>query len=402
MKLNIAVIFGGRSVEHEISIISAIQCIKAIDINKYNVIPIYITKNGIWYTGNKLQDIENFKNLEQLLLSSEKVILSQNTDDNNLYKAKTTLFGRKKIVSIDLIFPVMHGSFGEDGCLQGLLTTTNIPFVGCDVLSSAIAMDKIVTKMILNSAKIPTLEYVWFYSDEWINNKNQVLNKIFDKLDYPLIIKPANLGSSIGVGTANNASELENAVDLAVSMSQRIIVEPKLENLREINCAVLGDNESIEVSVCEEPVKADVILSFSDKYLNQNKTNIESNSLSGMSGAKRKIPAEIDDKLCQQIQNLAQQAFQIIGCCGVVRIDFMLDTRTNQVYICELNTIPGSLAFYLWEYSNKNFTNLTNKLIDLALKRYRKNNNLISSYNTNILQGLNDNNFNGTKTAIAN
>lgn len=399
MKLNIAIIFGGRSVEHEISIISALQCIKAIDANKYNAIPLYITKHGVWYTGEKLLDIENFKNIEQLLISCEKVILPQNTDDNNLYQAKTGLFGRKKISSIDLIFPVMHGSFGEDGCLQGFLSTTNIPYVGCDVLSSAIAMDKIATKMMLTSANIPTLDYVWFYSDEWMSDKNKVLDKIFTTLNYPLIIKPANLGSSIGVTTANNATELENAIDLAISMTQRIIIEPKLENLREINCAVLGDNEDIETSVCEEPVKADVILSFSDKYLNQNKTNIESNSLSGMSGAKRKIPAEISDDLCQKIKNFAKQAFYLLGCSGVVRIDFLLDTVNNNVYICELNTIPGSLSFYLWEYSDKNFSQLINKLIDLSLKRHRKNSNLILSYNTNILKNFNNNSLNALKNS---
>lgn len=394
MKLNIAVTFGGRSVEHEISVISAIQCIKAIDKNKYNVIPLYITKHGVWYTGEQLLAIENFKNIEQLLPKCQKVFIPQNTDAHKICKATSSIFANKALSSIDVIFPVMHGSFGEDGALQGFFETMNIPYVGCDVLSSAITMDKIITKMLLQASALPTLDYVWFYADEWIENKNATIAKIFNKLSFPLIVKPGNLGSSIGVNTANNEKQLEDAVDLAVSMSQRIIIEPKLENLREINCAVLGDNEFTEVSVCEEPIRAGAILSFSDKYLNQNKTkmassNIEPMETQGMSSAKRKIPADIPEDMRQHVQNLAQQAFLALGCSGVVRIDFLLDQNTNQIYICELNTIPGSLSFYLWEPVNKNFTLLTNRLIELALKKHRKNNNLILSYNTNVLQNFN-------------
>ena len=397
MKLNIAVTFGGRSVEHEISIISAQQCIKAIDNNKYNVIPLYITKQGVWYTGEQLLSIDNFKDLDKLLSSCQKVFIPQNTDEHKIYKATASIFSHKVLSAIDVVFPVMHGSFGEDGSLQGFFATMNIPYVGCDVLSSAITMDKIITKMLLQAASLPTLDYVWFYADEWIGNKSATITKIFDKLSFPLIIKPGNLGSSIGVSTATNEKQLEDAIDLAVSMSQRIIIEPKLENLREINCAVLGDNEVIEVSVCEEPIRADGILSFSDKYLNQTKTKFATSNVAatsaGMSSAKRKIPAEIPDKLRQHTQELAKKSFIALGCSGVVRIDFLLDQNTEQIYICELNTIPGSLSFYLWEPSGRNFNSLTNRLIELALKKHRKNNNLILSYATNILQ-----NFSGSKT----
>jgi D-alanine-D-alanine ligase len=390
MKLNIAVIFGGRSVEHEISVLSALQCIAALDKNKYQIIPIYISKQGQWYTGEKLLDLENYRDLEQLMLQSQKSIVSQNAGSGEVCKESVGIFAKKQIATIDIVFPVMHGTHGEDGSLQGLFETMNIPYVGCDVLASAISMDKVTTKMILRSIGISVLDDVWFYAHEWIEAKDTVIAKIKAKLNYPLIVKPGNLGSSIGVTAVDNDSELEDAIDLAVSMSQRILVEPKITNLKEVNCAVLGDCEELEVSVCEEPIRVDAILSYQDKYLGgaKNKINAAGNSSEGMSGAKRKIPAEISLAMNAKIQSLAKQAFVALNCNGVVRIDFLIDQTTNEVYLCELNTIPGSLAFYLWEPMGINFTALTERLIALALKRHRENNNLVVSYGTNILKNF--------------
>lgn len=386
MKLNIAVIFGGRSVEHEISVLSALQCIAALDKNKYKIIPIYISKQGQWYTGEKLFDLENYHDIERLLMQSQKSIVNQNAASGSILRESVGLFNKKQIANIDIIFPVMHGTYGEDGTLQGLFETMNIPYVGCDVLSSAITMDKVATKMVLRGIDVTVLGDVWFYSYEWIENKEAIVSKIKSKFNYPLIVKPGNLGSSVGITAVDSDSELEDAIDLAISMSQRILVEPKISNLKEVNCAVLGDREAVEVSVCEEPVRADAILSYKDKYLSGAKNKIKAAGSEGMNSAKRKIPADISDEMSDKIKAIAKQAFIALNCSGVVRIDFLIDQNTNKIYLCELNTIPGSLSFYLWEPIGISFTTLTERLINLALKRHRENNNLVISYGTNILK----------------
>jgi D-alanine-D-alanine ligase len=388
MKLNIAVIFGGRSVEHEISVLSAQQCIAALDQNKYQVVPIYISKQGQWYTGEKLLNLDNYRDLEKLLVQSQKVVINQNAGSGEIYKESVGIFGigKRQIVAIDIAFPVTHGSYGEDGSLQGLLETMNIPYVGCDVLASAVTMDKVTTKTILRNLGISVLDDCWFYAYEWIQAKDEVVSKIKDKVNYPMIVKPGNLGSSIGVTAVSNDMELEDAVDLAVSMSQRILVEPKISNLKEVNCSVLGDREEVEVSVCEEPIRAEAILSYQDKYLGGVKNKIGIIENEGMSGAKRKIPAEIPEEMSARIQSIAKQAFISLNCSGVVRVDFLIDQDANEIYLCELNTIPGSLAFYLWEPVKVSFAALADRLISLALKRHRENNNLVVSYGTNILK----------------
>ena len=395
MILNVAVIFGGKSVEHEISIISALQTIKAIDKTKYDVLPIYISKKGEWYTGKKLFAMENFKNIDALLIDAKKVYLNFDADECNLYYAKNSLLRKKLCAKLDIVFPVLHGTHGEDGSLQGFMELLNIPYVGCDVLSSAITMDKLLTKQILKACDIPHLDYVTFTLAEWINAKEELCAAIKNKFPYPLIVKPNNLGSSIGVTSVTSDDELDDAIDLALSMSSRVLIEPKVQNLKEVNCAVLGDADSVEVSVCEEPVKNDDILSYQDKYMNNGKHKNATENNAGMANAKRKIPADITLEIQQKIQELAKKAFLNLHCFGVVRIDFLIDQSTNNIYLCELNTIPGSLSFYLWEPSNISFTSLTNKLIEIAIKRYRAKNNLILSYGTNVLE-----NFNGAKSTI--
>lgn len=384
MKLNIAVVFGNKSVEHEISIISAIQTINAIDKDKYNVIPIYITKQGVWYGGEKLLKIENYKNIDQLLTQCNKIVLPQNSDAHCLLRSPAGLFGDKVLDKIDVIFPVMHGTYGEDGLIQGFFELMNIPYVGSNVLSSAITMDKVVTKMCLQSLGIPVLDYVSFYSNEWIKDKSQVLSKIKTKLTFPLIVKPTDLGSSIGITIVNDDEQLEDAIDLAVSVAERVLIEPTITNLKEVNCAILGDHDFVEVSMCEEPIGVDEILSYRDKYINEGATKTSTNA-QGMSGAKRKLPADISESTKNEIESLAKKAFIELNCSGVARIDFLIDQNTNKIYLGEINPIPGSLAFYLWEPVGKSFTALTNRLIELALKRHRENNNLTFSYETNIL-----------------
>lgn len=391
MKLNIAVIFGGRSVEHEVSIISASQCINALNKDKYHVIPIYISKQGHWYTGDQLLNLENFDDLDRLLLESQKIIVNQNSGATNFYLEPKNVFTSRKPIGIDVAFPVMHGTYGEDGTLQGLFAMMGIPYVGCDVLASAITMDKIVTKKMLQALGIKVLDHFEFYSEMWISDKDKVVADIKDRFNYPLIVKPANLGSSVGVTAVNSDSELEDAVDVVVCLSQQVLIEPKIINLREINCAVLGDRDSVKVSVCEEPIRSKDILSYQDKYSGgaKNKSGIKMREIagSGMSSANRKIPADISDEMSARIQEIAKKAFIDLNCNGVIRVDFLIDQDTGEIYLCELNTIPGSLAFYLWDSVGIDFTALTEHLIDLALKRHREADNLVLSYSDNILRG---------------
>jgi D-alanine-D-alanine ligase len=389
MTLNVAVIFGGRSVEHEISVISAQQCINVLDKSKYQVVPIYISKEGRWYSGDDFLKIENFRNLEKLLIENQRIIVNQNAGITNFYREPRSIFSRRKPFDIDIAFPVMHGTYGEDGSLQGLFEMMNIPYVGCDVLSSAVAMDKITTKMVLQAQGIKVLDCFWFYSEKWLSARETVISGVKNKFSYPLIVKPGNLGSSIGVTAVNNDTELGDAIDLVIRLSHRVLIEPKVQNLKEINCAVLGDHDFAEVSVCEEPIRSDAILSYQDKYASGAKSKFGASGIktasSGMSSAKRKIPADISSSLSAKIQEISSQVFFNLNCSGVVRIDFLIDQDVNEVYVCEINTIPGSLAFYLWEPLGKSFTVLTERLIELALKRHRENNNLIVSYSENIL-----------------
>lgn len=378
MKINLGVIFGGRSVEHEVSIISAIQAVNALDKAKYSIVPIYITKEGTWHTGEVLLEIENYKDINKLLSKCKKILISINSDENIILNYSSSIFRKGIIDRIDVAFPIIHGTHGEDGSLQGLFEIMKIPYVGCDVLSSAIGMNKIVTKKMLKSANLPIVDYIWFYSKEWLKDRESVIGRIEKELKYPVIVKPAALGSSIGVTKANNRNELEDAFDIARNFCNQLLVEEMISNLKEINCSVLGDYENVEVSVCEEPISSSDILSFQDKYLG-------SKNSKGMSGALRKIPADIPQSMSDLIQDMAKQTFLLLNCHGVVRVDFLIDKGINKIFVNEINTIPGSLSFYLWEASGKSFTDLTTKLIELALKRKREKDNLIFSYDANIL-----------------
>lgn len=379
MKTRVGVLFGGMSVEHEVSVISGLQALHALDTGAYEGVPIYITKQGEWYTGPELSSVEEFKDVATLKKKAKRVVLF--TDENGrhlLLDPKPGLFKTKNIVDeIHVAFPVTHGTYGEDGALQGFLEMNKIPYVGCDVLSSAIGMDKIAAKTILKGAGLPQTGYLWFYSKAWADNREECLARVETELGYPVIVKPANLGSSVGVERAMNADELEQAVDLVVNFSHKVLIEKMVDNLKEVNCSVLGDYEEALPSIIEEVGKTSEILSYADKYMNQ--------ASKGMSGSARMIPANITEETRVKVQDLAVKTFLELGAGGVSRIDFLIDTATDEIYINEINTIPGSLSFYLWEPSGKTFTELTSRLIQLALKRARERENLTFSIDTNLL-----------------
>ena len=381
MKIKVGVLFGGVSVEHEVSIISALQAIKNMDLNKYEIIPIYIDKKGVWHTGEILKDINIYKDMDELKRFTNECILVNK--ENKFYLQTTGLFKRYKY-EIDIIFPIVHGTNVEDGKLQGYLETINVPYVGSDVLASALGQDKVAQKAIYEVNKLPILPYIWFYDYEYNNDSEEYLKKI-NQLGYPVIVKPANLGSSIGIAVAKNEDELQKAIKEAINYDKKILVEKCLTDLKEVNISVLGNYQSIDTSLIEEVNNSHHILTFDDKYLNGNKTK-------GMSGSSRKIPADISKKMQEEIVGIAKKAFLALGNSGVVRIDFLIDNEIKKVYINEINTCPGSLSFYLWEPSNKKYSELLDELIKIGIRNYQYKQKKINSFDSNILS-----NFNGTK-----
>ena len=378
MKTNIAVFFGGRSTEHEISVISANQAMAAMDSDKYNVIPVYITKDGRWFTGEALTDVKNYRNTAELLKQCTQVYMRPIYGDYNLYKAERKMFGSDVFAKLDAAIPVLHGSNGEDGIFEGVLETIGIPYAGCGTLASANVMDKITMKMILASDGIPVVDYVWFTDKQWFAHRDELIAKIESKLGYPVIVKPANLGSSVGIGRADNREELLSKVDDARRYSARIIVEDLVENLQEINCAVLGDCDEYRTSVLEEPIKSGEILSYTDKYMGGTKDN------RGMHASKKRIPADLPKEETERIQFLAGETFRVLSCHGVSRVDVMVDAKTRDIYVNEINTIPGSLSFYLWEAAGLKFDKLMDELVRLAFKRKRDQGSKTVSYDSNI------------------
>ena len=380
MKTNVAVFFGGRSVEHEISVISALQAINAFDKEKYNIIPVYISKQGRWYTGDNLLDIRNYRDLKKVVENAEEVFMRPEYGDYNLYKVNIGMFSKRNpvVAELHVVVPVLHGTNGEDGIFEGVLETIGIPFAGCNTLSSANGMDKITLKMILKESGVPVVDYVWFTDHEWLSSKDDIINKIENKLGYPVIVKPANLGSSVGIGKASDRRELIAKIDNAEKFSQRIIVEHMIEQLKEINCSVLGDADEHQSSVCEEPIKTGDFLSYEDKYMGGSKTT------AGMQASDKRIPADLPVEMSERIQKMAGETFRVLSCHGVSRVDVMVDEKDNSIYVNEINTIPGSLSFYLWEASGISFSQLMDKLVQFALKRKRAIDRKTFTYDQNI------------------
>ncbi len=378
MKTNIGVFFGGRSTEHEISVISASQAMHAIDREKYDVTPIYITKQGHWYTGDALLDVKNYRNIPELLKQCQEVYMRPVYDDYNLYRGTKKMFGSDVLTKLDVVIPVLHGSNVEDGIFEGVLQTIGIPYAGCDVLSSANGMDKITMKMILQANDVPVVDYVWFTDNEWGNRRDEVVDRIEKRLGYPVIVKPANLGSSVGIGSAHNREQLIEKINEAERYSMRMIVEHLVEDLQEINCSVLGDCDDYRMSVLEEPIKSGDFLTYDQKYLGGGKGS------KGMQSAQKRIPAELPKEETERIQYLAGETFRVLSCHGVSRVDVIVDRKTRKVYVNEINTIPGSLSFYLWEATGLPFDKLMDTLVKLALKRKRQQSLKTVSYDQNI------------------
>ncbi len=382
MKIKVCVLFGGRSVEHEVSIITAIQAINKMDKVKYDIIPVYIDKSGKWYTGSMLLDIEIYKDLDLLKRYAKEVVL-YNRDGKFVLQNKKGLF-KSIITDVDLAFPIMHGTNGEDGTLQGYLETIGIPYCEGNVSASVLGQDKIFQKQVLKENGVSVVKYNWFFDTEFLNDPDKVI-KSLEKLEYPLIIKPATLGSSVGISIAHNEIELREYIMDAIEYDNKILVEEVVPNLREVNISVLGNYERQELSVIEEVGSKHELLTYEDKYVG-GKKGISSK---GMASAKRLIPADLDPKVEHDIQEYALKTFRALNSSGVVRIDFLIDSKENKVYVNEINSIPGSLSFYLWDKTNKDYPELLDDVINLGIVNYKNKNKKTTTFKSNILEGFN-------------
>ena len=384
MKKQIGVIFGSRSCEREVSIISAVQLMRFADTEKYDIIPVYIDEKGSWYTGEVLKDIRTFKNFNPDAKGIRKVFPDLESGSGALLYLNrgSGLFAKEKLeiaARIDVYIIVMHGMNGEDGTLQGLFELANIPYTSTGVTGSAIGMDKIAMKQFFRGAGLPVLPGVWFTRREFAEKPDTVVSEVGGKLGYPVFVKPANLGSSIGVSRADNTEELKDALELAFEYDRRVLVEKGLDKPIELNCSVLGYDGEADASPIEMPLNHDEFLDFRDKYLGGNGSK-------GMASLSRVLPAPIEESLKEKIQALSKEIFRMMDCKGVVRIDYMFDRNSEEIYITEINTIPGSLAFYLWENAGMPYKTLIDRMIDYAEKAYADKTRNNYAYNSDILK----------------
>lgn len=387
MKIKIGVIYGGETVEHEVSVISALQAMNNLNEDKYDIVPIYISKDRIWYTGHMLRDIEFYKEFEDEKKYATKVMLYKK--GKTFLLQRTTGLFRKDITDLDVILPVVHGNNVEDGSLAGLLDSIGIPYVGSHVLGGALGQDKVVMKQVMESVNLPIVPYTWFYDSEYLDNKENILKEI-KKIGYPVIVKPATLGSSIGIEVAKNEKDIESKIEDAMEYDTKIVVEKVIENLTEVNASVLGNYEYQKVSPLEEVMGEDEILSFADKYLGNAKS--KGTASKGMASTSRIVPARISEKLTKEIQDTAKQVFKVLNLSGVCRVDFLIDNKENKFYVNEPNTCPGSLSFYLWKEAGMKYSELLDEMVSIAIKEYKHKNQKTMSFKSSIFDG-----FNGSK-----
>lgn len=390
MKIKVGVVFGGETVEHEVSVISAMQAMNKLDQEKYDIIPIYITKDREWYTGEMLKDIEVYQDLSLIKKYGKNVVLYYK---NGAFVLQKKSFPKSIVSEVDIILPIVHGTNVEDGGLQGYLQTIGVPFVGSDVYASVVGQDKVYMKDIWKNSKLPMTDYVWFYDVDYKQKRDDVIEKV-ETLSYPVIVKPATTGSSVGIAVCANREELIDAVDDAIQYDKKILVEEVVQNLKEVNIAIMGNYERQKVSEIEEVLSGNKFLTYADKYIGDGKGKLKGGKVAmkgsskGMASANRKLPAELPDKVRKEVEDVAIEAFRALGSSGNSRIDFLIDEKTNKVYINEINSIPGSLAFYLWEAKGIDFSSVLDEMINIGIKDYKKRVSKTHSFETNILKGF--------------
>lgn len=378
----VAVIFGGRSAEHDISIITGQFIIEALKAARnFEIIPVYIGKDGRWYSHPKLARLATFQNddFEEMLAKLRSTGVRA---DGRFEVRPAGLFSRWQ--TVDVVFPALHGTYGEDGSLAGLLRLANVPFVGCDLAASAVAMDKVFCKMATEAAGVPSVPYVWFTAEEYARNAGSVERKIEKKLAKPWFVKPAHLGSSIAVTkVSDNKYKLKDAIEVALHYDDKVIVEEGIEDLTEVNCAVLGNGAKLTLSELEQPLHKAEFLSFEDKYIGDGAKK-SGGSMSGGKGAI-KIPAPIPKQQADRVRELAERAFTAIGASGTARLDFMVDNAARKVYLNEINPLPGNLQEHLWKASGVSNAELVTILIELAEERHQHQQKLVTTFKSSVL-----------------
>ena len=390
----VAVVFGGVSPEHEVSVISGLQALAALDTDRFEGFPIYIAKDGSWWTGDALTDVAIFRDVSALRRQGRRIGIVPGGVNRLILESESTAWSFKTTrFEVDVVFPVLHGGAGEDGGLQGLCETLNVAYVGSGVLGSAIGMDKAVSKHLCRRFDIPVVDFVEIREAAWADREAEWLDRCEAELGFPVIVKPARLGSSIGISRAKDRAALDTAIEEAFRYDGKVVVERAVTNLREINCSVLGDPDEAVASVLEEPIARDAVLSFRDKYLGAGSKGAKkagrpaegTGARQGMASLDRIIPAPVDEAEATLIRDLAVKVFRTFECAGVARIDFLRDGATGRIYFNEINTIPGSLSFYLWEPSGLPFDRLVARLIDLAFSQHRNRTVRVRSYDVNLL-----------------
>lgn len=376
MKLKVGVIFGGRSVEHEVSIISAVQAMNNIDIDKYEIIPIYITKDLEWYTGGCLRYIDTYKDYDLLKRYCKKVNL---INKNGRYILQTNGIVRREIEELHLAFPVMHGANTEDGSIQGYLNIIGIPYVGSSIYSSVMTQDKVFMKQVLEANKIPVTKFVWF-GERFYRNKKEELFKQIENLKYPLIIKPATLGSSVGIEIITRKEEIDSTIERSFKYDSKIIIEEMVEDLVEYNCSVMLTKNGNITSEIEELVTNKDIIEYGDKLSFDNED----------SSIKRTVVPKISDKLREEIELTSLAVFKMLNMRGVARIDFLYDSKNKKLYVDEVNSIPWCFSHHLWEARNISYKEMLNIMFEDAIAVEVRNQGMVNSLDTDVIKKINN------------
>jgi D-alanine-D-alanine ligase len=390
----IGVFFGGKSPEHDISIITGELIISALKGLGYTVIPVYVDKKGAWFTGDILGNITLFtKNKTDAMKGLDRIVLDMEESRGLMVLKTKGILGNAKKYSIDLAFPAFHGMNGEDGTVQGMFEMLGLPYIGCDVASSAITMDKVATKMLYTASKIPTVPYCSFSFSQWENSRKTVLATIASTLKGNLFVKPARLGSSIGISKSHNQKELEFAMDVAFHYEDKVIVEEAVDNLMDITCCLIGNEEPV-ASLLQESSYGKDFFSYEDKYLNGGGAQL------GKAKDAMVIPARLDVKTTQAIQETAKNVYTLLGCSCIARVDFLYDTKAKKFYANEVNTMPGTLYHHLWKKSGVELDELVKRLIHSALERDEKKQRFTYTFESSVLSQAGSAKF-GPKTKIS-
>lgn len=369
MKLSIGVIFVGRSLEHDLSVLTAIQAMDNIDKERYEVVPIYITKDLTFYSGGMLRYIDSYKDFRLIDRYATKVNL---INKNGKFILQTTGLIKRVYKEIHLAFPMVHGKYTEDGSIVGYLETLGIPIVGSDIYSSSLCQDKVFTKEVLNGNDIPVVDYVYFSDSDYKLDKEDIFKKI-EELSYPLIIKPARLGSGIGIEIVNRKEELESSIEKAMKNDERVLVEEYIADRREFNMAVLLSKGKLIGSVIEEIIK-DEPCNYYDKYRKDNEDDT----------FKRIFPADISKTLTEEIEKTSKKTYKVLALSGVARIDYVYDNKKKKLYVNEVNTIPNFFSHHLFDDKNIDYRELLGIMIKEAIDKIHKENDMVKDIEDNL------------------